>query len=305
MKKIGSSRPRSVKDAVKAARKPLYHYTNVQDAISILRTKTLWFSEPSALNDPYDCNFNVNHAHLADRCIEAIGEEVLKRLHGRPSSLDGRESFEGVLPYAPFNNAGELQINHQALKRLKRWIATNIAKYDDAVNSILSLIRRDARVTSFCKSGEKLSLWGYYGKSGTGVALIVDFDAKHWANDLLEVEYAHEVPELLTAWNWCEIMFRLKPLQQVLAPERLAQKLLQTKSKDWEHEEEVRFVGFHHCPEIGRDTFSVSQHEIVGVLAGFAVDAVDYSELKKIARKLKVPYGQVKKRDDQFQLYFD
>jgi Protein of unknown function (DUF2971) len=300
-----TKKPLSVGGAVRKAHRPVYHYTNAGAAISILETKTFWMSEAAVFNDPYDCKLKVKNDHLMAQCLEAIGGEVLKGLKGAPSALEGKESFEIVKRASSVSGSGKLTIGGIEYKKLQKWVTKSIQKYDQAINDAATLTRGDARVTSFCQSGTKLSLWGYYGNRGTGVCLVVDFEARHWNHELLEVEYREKVPELLTVWNWLEVIFNLRRLHEILAPEELVKTLLRTKSMDWQHESEVRFAGLHNGPPTERDTFSFDGNEIVGILAGYAIDPDEYKKLKLVARRLKIPYGQVKMREDDYELYFD
>jgi hypothetical protein len=298
-------RPFSVGDAVKKARRPLYHYTDIGAAISILKTKTFWMSEAASFNDPYDCRLRLKNDYLVEACIAAIGAEVRNSLKGIPTKLDGKLSFENVKKESSLTSNGKLLINRLGLIGLKKWVTNTIQICDGRINTLANDVRAMARVTCFCKSGTKLPLWGYYGDRGAGACLIVDFNKKHWGTELLEVRYEALVPDLLSVPNWLEVMFELRPLKEVLPAETVVKKLLQTKSKDWEHEDEVRFAGVHVGPLGQKDTFTCDGNEIVGVLGGYRVDIEQNRKLKQIARACGIPYGQVKMKDKEYELYFD
>jgi hypothetical protein len=300
-----SKRPFSVGDAVKRASQPLYHYTRIDAAIAILQTKTFWMSEAASFNDPYDCRLQLKNDHLVEACLAAIGAEVRNSLKGIPTKLDGKLSFENVKKESSLKSDGKLLINRLGRIGLKKWVTNALQICDSRINILANEVRAMARVTCFCKSGTKLPLWGYYADSGAGACLIVDFNKKHWGTELLEVKYEALVPSLLTISDWLEVVFDLRPLHIVLPPDAIVKRLFQTKSKDWEHEDEVRFAGVHVGPPGQRDTLTCDGDEIIGVLAGYRVCNEQKKKLKQIARACKIPYGQVKMRDTKYELYFD
>jgi hypothetical protein len=300
-----SKRPFSVGDAVKKAHRPLYHYTTSDRAISILETSTFWMSDPANFNDPYDCHMKTKNDHLVEDCFKRIGIEVLNSLNSTPSVLERQASFTNVKRAATLTHEGKLQITLAGSRTLKNWIRDSIRRYDSAINEAARLARKQARGTSFCQSGTKLSLWGYYGKSGKGVCLVVDFDAEDWEKSLLEIEYRETVPELLSVWNWLEIIFNLRSLNEIIGIENFVKTLIKTKSKDWEHESEVRFAGLQSASTKEQATFRLSGKEIIGVLVGYAIEASDYTKLKIVARRMGIPYGQVKMREHEYELFFD
>lgn len=300
-----SKRPFSVGDAVKEAHRPLYHYTTADAAISILHTKTFWMSDPSKFNDPYDCRLKVRNDHSVERCFNGIGYEVRKSLLGQSSILESQESFINLKTAASLSPTGSLEITPEGRNSIRKWISRSIAKHDKALNEAADLARVDARVACFCQSGTKLPLWGYYGKSGKGVCIIVDFDAADWEKSLLEVEYRDKIPEMLSAWNLLEMIFNLRTMYEIIGVENLVRTLLRTKSMDWAHENEVRFAGLQSTATNEKATFRLDGEEIIGILAGYAIEPNDYQKLKQVARKLGIPYGQVKMRDEEYELYFD
>jgi hypothetical protein len=303
--KVKPKEPITVGKAIEKAHRPLYHYTDTQCAISILETKTFRMSDPANFNDPYDCRLKVKNAHLVNDCYERIGHEVRNSLLGTPSLLENKPSFIKVKQAASLHPSGSVEISLKGRRILKSWISESIARHDNAVNKAAALARIGARVACFCQSGTKLPQWGYYGESGKGVCLVFDFDTNVWETSLLEVEYRERIPNILSVWNWLEIMFNLRKLHEIIGVEEFVRTLIKTKSKDWAHENEVRFAGIQDATVQESATFLLHDREILGILVGFAISSKDYADIKKIARKMAIPYGQVKMRDQEYELFFD
>ncbi len=296
---------KTVGQAVTEAHRPLFHYTKLGNAVSILQMEKMQMSRATKANDPYECKVMLKSEGLTEQCVNLLGSEILKAINGESSRLDGSASFEALKKKASITQAGTLVTSKETFKNVKKWIVGSFGKFDEGMNALLKIIRESVRFCCFCQSGTNLSLWGYYGDSGKGACLVFAFPKAQWSTHLLEVTYQKSLPVFLTPNDWIDILFKKTSLTERQTAEAIARKVTSTKSEDWQHEDEVRFVLFSDPSEEKEEWVTFPRGEIIGVLAGYRISDADYSSLKKEARRLKIPYGKVKQNDFEYTLHVD
>ncbi len=167
----------------------------------IFENKALWFSTPSAFNDPFDCNICIS----TDRVPENLYDQA-------------RKEFASQHPDLP-------------MERLEAGI--NAVNLNPKIfDSIFEKQRRQIyeKSSAFCwaGSGNNISMFAYYADSHRGICLQYRIEHRHPLGQTRAVNYELNYPKL----NYADLV--------ASDPGSLAKYLMFSKAKCWEHEQERR-----------------------------------------------------------------
>lgn len=173
-----------------------------EDLNSSLRNCYLWFSDPLAFNDPYDCNLETGIECTFYEICEYVLEENLRQ--GR--NVDYKSIHK---------TAKDLFCNPQERKAR--------SKTGDLITV------GNMGVCRFSERNDLLLMWSHYGQKHQGVCLTFDIKGDR---DFFKRFYAVEYPEKYPIHNWPRDRGKFHSYRFLIA----------TKSKDWEYENEIRVV---------------------------------------------------------------
>lgn len=196
------------------APKILYKYMPAETALKVLQTQTIRFSDPKKFNDLYDSDVPIKlrvNRNLTSKDFIAMLEEF--------------EKNPELKLYLP---AGMTLEKTKGLVKQYRYSRNPV----DHLNKILDNMRKNMRVLSLSSSRDNLLMWAHYSNNHKGI--VIGFKRN---SDLLK--YATPV---LYSKNIPVIDGKLLRDYKLSTKEALRelQVLFQTKSLDWEYEQEWR-----------------------------------------------------------------
>lgn len=141
-----------------------YKYTSLKAATEILKSNRLYFSNPTAFNDPFDMNNSL------------VDTNVTKK-----------EAIEWIKHYTHKSTAEK--------KKIIKEIGENTKKISNAMTFALEQQKKMTGVTCFSKSYSNTLLWSHYGDKHKGVCLGFKFFPTSPADDLLvmHVNYVDKI----------------------------------------------------------------------------------------------------------------
>jgi hypothetical protein len=161
-----------------------------------------------------------------------------------PDSLNDKDEFRFTLDYEPSPRTHQLLTQAVAQYRttgfLPPHLSTSLALENDRLRFITSPIiddiiekcRRGVGVTSFSMTKADDRLWEDYGGKGNGACVEINIPDHLVGDTYHRVRY---VPAKV---------FHIDTfLESAVFPDRAFQNILLTKTKKWEQEEEIRFIG--------------------------------------------------------------
>ena len=204
----------------------------------------LFFSPPSFLNDPFECNFDIGYKVFS----------IVQSLYGIIKSKRGnttkklidiyKEVFDNLLISADITN-------EDLFKQVAKLI---IEKYNiekeviegiyDPSNFIIDT--KLVRILSLTSKNNDILMWSYYGDSHSGVCAELDI------NNILSVliekrsDYIYafygKVFYSIDRPNFDALVTSMPFLDRDILENMYMIKVLFTKFKDWKHEDETRFA---------------------------------------------------------------
>lgn len=188
----------------------LYKYLN-PDRADVIENLMIRFSQPSALNDPFEATALIRFSHTMERDIERDVDSVMAEAGIGKNDPDYAETRKKIIE--------ELQADLQALTHPKR-VGDEIMERMELAQGVLSLSR----------TNESLLMWAHYGDSHKGYVL--GLDENH------EFFKARDMRGNPTAPK--NVIYSSKRIHVDADRDDYREMLLCTKSLEWAYEEEVR-----------------------------------------------------------------
>lgn len=273
----------------------------------VLTNRTLRWSVPALLNDPFDVQFDLH--------LNSINRERAKAL-----ALDRVwEALFGEGEYKPSNELGVLmatlrgKLKPMSREELEEVYSAAIDKSLDALFAHLpehqSEIRRymaKTKVICFSEVPDSILMWAYYAEQQKGVVL--GFHAPEGSNSaLLEarpLRYSKEVPPLLTD----EFLADMSGGVERMNAKSLIESMTTTKAIEWAHEREWRItLGYGRQPDAMVEDIAFPADELESIIFGCLTPKSSIDELSAMARE-KYPHVKLKravKADGKFQLLIE
>ncbi len=228
----------------------IYKYINFpkekEDQIidSIFIKNQLHYQDPFKFNDPYDCE-------VSFKAEEMEKEELAHFLTNfiLPCSRDLKLDFNS-------KQLSDLVLNNRDN------ISNNLIDYfNKQINDTILYIKRNVRISCFSKDPQNVAMWGYYANGHRGIVLEYYQQKIKAINDynslLSEVSYHDSHPKPLDL-DYTNI-------------NKVQMDVFLRKSKDWEHEQEVRNI--LNMNFVDKDGLAkMKENTIKSVIFGYRVD---------------------------------
>lgn len=204
---IGVMQPQR-RSAAQAGIERLYHYEpfNAGYLTAILRDRQVHFSDPSALNDPWDCRPWFDDAALDD-----------------PESVENLiKWFFSFTPASPVSE-GEARATQNEIRRNPEYRRGILKRFSEG---FLKMIPNRWKIYCLTPVPDSTLMWSHYGHNHSGICL--EFTTRSPViGAALEVEYLADYPK------WAPHLVSNTDGPHVLL----------TKSDDWRYEREYRIIG--------------------------------------------------------------
>lgn len=282
-----------------------FKYMSEGTAKIVLENQTLRWSTAQKLNDPFDLQFDMKitddeatvKREIANRMWEQYENGFLDN-SSNPfvSILAGVRATIGEIPKSVFMNILTTALDdafrqwNKALPGSNLEVAQNIATF-----KILSLTTRPNIPT----------MWSHYANSHQGVAMrfrsIPEQDSQFGM--ARPMQYLNNVPSQFSE----EDMIRgfLEPTSEMWDLQtKIMDKIVYTKSKDWEYEQEWRIYGGHGVDMAAEfEDLPFNRDELDGVIFGLKTTDSDKEDMMRLAAKYpNARFFQVNRNRSAFDL---
>ena len=272
----------------------LFRYRSCnEDSLKALEQNRLYFSKPSAFNDPYD--------NLVFADSSKIVGEIIGSINAGMDDYIKKNEFMNRYPY----NIGA------AIWKLNKdgTIKNHIKRIYAAIDAVRIHIRKNSRVICFSEVNDSMLMWSHYADYHRGFLLAFDkeklenarrFDADdnivNEKTKLVQVNYVTEQTDLTT-----EVLEYVRnnvfdnlgdiPYRDSTIPPGKIRTVISEKATDWSYEKEWRLIP--RAPKIDKES---ELHYICckpeAVIIGSKCDDDNRKKIVDICEKNKIPvYG--------------
>lgn len=234
----------------------------------VLTNRELYFSSPSKFNDPYDCAlpFKQNPENWDAEVIKFKVEEIAPRIHPGLSAIELEEKC-----------AQQVMLIQQ---NPESWFEMSWGYLPEELNIRFGIL-------SLTLHPKNYLMWSHYAQSHQGFC--VEFDTRLLVESIAghyqKVIYDNEIP-----------YFSILDLLE----EGLMTKLLYTKSKDWEYEDEYRITRIYRSNTV----VQFNPAALKGIYFGYKMLPEQQIEIIETARLLypEVKFYKMQLSQDRFEL---
>lgn len=268
-----------------------------------MENRTLRWSAPRTLNDPYDTQFDVHIDAKSDELKAATLQKLWDAHYGDKPVKVGNElgaliqHFRGSFPKLTrkeFDREFDEAID-EGLSRMKRVLPD----VQDEIRAHMA----ESKLLCLTKSPDNTIMWAHYAENHQGVVLgfkqIPEFDGP-W-RVARPVEYLPDMPILLDT----EFLADMASGQVALSPEPIVNRLVFTKSEEWKYEREWRiWAGSGRKPQEPHEDIPFDKRELDSVIFGCRIPEKDRTEIAELTQRL-YPHAdilQVEKEEREFRL---
>ena len=261
-----------------AAPKYLYKFRSFRDKNhkAMLTDRELFLASPDKFNDPFDCSAPIRYEDFTKPEFLSYWTAALKRSHPGVRDYDIRRKVKEFYKRCRSPSGKKLMAQYQE-ETIKRMRSTDIGVFSLTANfrSILSWSHYADSHRGFCVGFHTMNLEAFIEEQGPSL-------------DLGPVDYTKEYP-VINAYKTSD--------------DDKTKKIVWTKSKDWEYEQEYRIIWLNGANQLLR----VPDGIIRRVILGCQVDPADKSDMISTLRfcSNRISIFQAERQEHSFGLRFN
>jgi hypothetical protein len=255
----------------------IYKYVDESRVEDILIHRTIRFTQPSCLNDPFDCVPAIIEEHPHDAVQRSISR-ITKELHGRGLNKQEIEKFKWrqIGKFASSNN-GLFQISKDAVR-----------KNFDTIG-----------ILSLSKTNHNILMWSHYANSHRG--FVIEFD---YSNEF----FKQRENDRLDCGILKDVIYEIKRPVFDIPKKEVDKDVLFVKNENWSYEKEVRIIrelknAFKSIPDPNGDIFlfTFDAAAIKSIIIGMNSRKSDIEMIKKIL-KSDISYSHIALRKSEISI---
>jgi hypothetical protein len=269
----------------------LYKYMSRDTGRIVLENRTLRWSTPRSLNDPYDVQFDLQ----VDMDRDAVRAAALAKMW---------DAFYGEGDFVPGNQFGVvIQVLRKIFPKLPREefdrefgeaIDEGLSRLERALPEIQSDIRRimaNSKLLCLTESPDNKLMWAHYAEQNQG--LVLGFRSVPELNSPYQqarpVEYLEDVPHLVNNEFLADMAAGLVSLDTKTVVDRL----IYTKSSDWAYEREHRIdAGAGRDVDAPFEDVPFNAPELGVIVVGCQMPDADRANITAVARQ-RFPHAEL------------
>ncbi len=263
----------------------LYKYMGYQTASIVLENRTLRWSTPATLNDPYDIQFDLR----IDFNQKKVLEDTLNKLW---------KVYSGELKSHPENQITPIiSLMREHLKELPK--KTFLSNLEEAILQSFKILDNNiqqtyketrlqlstTKILCLADSPTNQLMWAYYADSNKGVALRFqdELGADSPYSTAVQMSYLQHIPMLFEESELSDFLSGLIVFDQ----KKRIQSLIYTKSDAWKHEGEWRiFAGDGRNKEAPFEDIKFGAKELTGVILGCRMPPYQRATISETVKRL-------------------
>jgi hypothetical protein len=285
-------------------RRFFYKYMAPTTAKVVLANRTLRFSSPSLLNDPFDMGFDlqlhIDPKSLKPKVLEAMWEAHYAEHPPLPANAYGK-LVALMRPHFPRLNREKFEEEFsealdESIERMH-----SLEDFHGEIREFMAA----TKVLCLTEAPDNLLMWAHYAASNTGIVLrlrsLPEKDSMFGAAK--PVQYTSQMPPLL---NEDQLVALLSGSGSLMGG-GLLEKLIYTKSAEWAYEREWRIsLGLGYSPGSEFEDLRFGGDELDAVIFGTRTTKADQHEISELARAQnpEVTFFRTQPASDAFTLQF-
>lgn len=279
-----------------------YKYVSASTAKIVLQNRTLRWSAPLQLNDPFDIQFNMRVPSSVDE-VKSVALQRLWDVYEGRVQPDLRNPmallFQLMRVTTPIMSREELfsEFGPAIEEGFERMTASLPSVHADTAK-----IFENVKILCLTTTPDNALMWSHYADAHRGVVIrfrsIPAFDTPYGMAK--PVRYVNEVPALVSAEELADILAG----SGVMDTSAILERATHTKSNEWAYENEWRInSGAGRQPGEQYEDVPFGDNELDGVIFGLRTTSADKEDLRALINEYpNVDVMTALRRDDAFGL---
>ncbi len=260
-----------------------YKYASRKTAKAVLENRTLQWSSPAVLNDPFDVQFDM-HLDLDKEQIKAIALPKLWSIIYEDAPFEPGNQLGHLLKltkskYPKMSREDFFNTRGADIDRGFQNLRDNLPAHQAAVRGVMAR----TKVLCFSEVPDSILMWAYYAEQQFGVVLVfralVESDSA-WLT-AKPIAYSEKIPPFVDEKFLADMSAGLVSMSAV----DLLERMTLTKALEWGHEREWRVtLAQGHSAEL-YEYFEFNANDLEAVIFGCLTSEADRAEISALIRK--------------------
>lgn len=223
------------------------------------------------------------------------------------------DPFDGYLGLKATDNYYQRRLTEVTKKKDKRFLEDFIKRFGKQKNKLIADIKKGLEIyyaTCFSADFDNQLMWAHYANKHTGFCIEYDIrnnDNKQFVTSLWPVIYTDERPEFEdSVYEYYDETLPRRPSREEVINNNdvFMQKLLLTKSIDWERENEWRLiVDDENFPEFDKNTGNFKLNNgVTKIILGCKSKEVNVNKMREFCKNSKIKLSKMKMDNDNYDL---
>ncbi|MCL6706695.1 DUF2971 domain-containing protein [Pseudomonas sp. R2.Fl] len=265
-----------------------FKYMSVSTAKIVLENRTLRWSSPKKLNDPFDIQFNMeieaDPSKVKERALELLWQVHQGKLNPNPDNPLG--AVFGLLRYHKIPLSRN-DIVKEFGPAFDEGFSRMLAKLPE-IHAEAARIIEDNKILCLTTRPDNTLMWAHYAEAHQGIVLrFRSIPALNTPYGMAKpVNYVEKVPVLLDEEQLAGVFSGVFSLKEA----GILDRTIYTKSKHWQYEDEWRLsAGAGRNPGADFEDCPFGQNELDGIIFGLRTSDEDRAQIRAFAK----PYPNV------------
>jgi hypothetical protein len=270
-----------------------FKYVTFNTAQKILENRTLRWSTPGTLNDPYDVQFDLQ-IEINRKAVTVIALEKLWKNFYEGGPADSRNKFGAIIKEIRgiFPRLSQDEFNREYGEAIEESLALMERRLPQ-LHPEVRIYMAKSKILCLTESPDNMIMWAHYAEQNQGVVLrfksITEFDSA-WGM-ARPINYLANMPRLFDT----EFLADLLAGNVSMDTETILNRLIYTKSDHWSYEKEWRVYS-----GAGRDVSAIYEdlqfhdRELDGVIIGCRMREENVTSLVNFVKKI-YPHAEILK----------
>ncbi len=259
-----------------------YKYMSSDTARIVLNNQTLRWSTSSALNDPYDMQFDLRYEINKD-VVKSLTIEKLWQAYNEPVPVGNvlGEILRERNKDSPKMSRDKFEYGYnQAIEKSFEVLESQLPQTQNDARELL----KNCKIFCFTKTPDNLTLWAYYTESHKGIVLRFRDDPEQGSpySAAKPINYVDKVPRLFDEELLSDMLLEKRTIDNA----SLLERHVYTKSVHWSHEQEWRvFFGNGRNRDAPFEDHPFGSFELDAVIFGIKTPEKVRAEIKQIVQR--------------------
>lgn len=257
----------------------LYKYRAVNKlTLMSLINRSIWLSSPEHLNDPFDCNFKLNHEPISKSDFIKLLNTALQK-----NEANSKPNIHNCIIPEAFDG-----------EKISDFLCEDILGFKNHIEKSM----KKTGILSLTINHNNMRMWSLYADGHKGICIGYKPENLFKNNNIVEI--AHKVNYLISnslLYNSFELYARCLANEDKNEYKKIIYELLSTKTSEWSYEQEWRIISQNQF-----GNFHYDESALISIFFGLKCPSDDKVTIRNILSAVPMYFYQMVKSESSPEL---